>query len=425
MPEYIVHLRKPHDRQREFLESPAKRKIIRAGRRGGKTVGISIGAVQRFLDGRRVLYGAPTTEQVERFWFECCRALAEPIAAGTLDKNETEHTIERPGTENRIRAKTCWNANTLRGDYADWLILDEYQLMAEDTWEDVGAPMLMDNNGDAVFIYTPPSLFASGVSKAKDPRHASKMFKSAQADTTGRWAAFHFTSHDNPYISTEALDDIINDMSPDSYRREILAEDDDIEQSWLVYNAFKSTQIVQPFLLPTTWLDYSGHDFGKANPAALFVSQDPATGQFYIYKDYLPGGGYSANEHTKEFKSITTGRKIIRSVGGNQTTEDDARSLYTEHGWPIYAPKIAKPNAQIDRVIGLMRLNKIYIFSTCKHLLNEIFNCLWELDKEGHTTDKIKDEAQYHLLACLRYLFSDFTPETAVKQAAGQVKRYW
>ena len=43
----------------------------------------------------------------------------------------------------------------LRGDYADELILDEFQLMNEDIWDAVGAPMLLDNNGDASFhLYT-------------------------------------------------------------------------------------------------------------------------------------------------------------------------------------------------------------------------------------------------------------------------------
>ena len=89
----------------------------------------------------------------------------------------TEHTVEKLGTMQRIRAKTAWNADTLRGDFADLLILDEWQLMNESAWEDVGAPMLLDNNGDAIFIYAPPSLKFRSVTKARDPLYAAKMFK--------------------------------------------------------------------------------------------------------------------------------------------------------------------------------------------------------------------------------------------------------
>jgi hypothetical protein len=222
-----IILPRPHDKQAAFIDSPAKRKIIRAGRRGGKTVGVAIYSLQRFFEHKRILYATPTQEQVDRFWYEVKVALAEPIDAGYLYKNETKHIIEVAGTENRIRAKTAWNADTLRGDYADDLILDEFQLMAEDTWDRVGAPMLMDNDGNAIFVYTPPSLRSRSVSKATDPQHAAKMFKRAQQDTTGRWGAFHFTSYENPYISHTAVDEMAQDMTSISYRMEIMAEDVD------------------------------------------------------------------------------------------------------------------------------------------------------------------------------------------------------
>lgn len=222
-----VHQRKPHPAQRRFIDSPAKRKVIRAGRRSGKTTGIAHYAVNHFINGRRVLYATPTADQIERFWYEVKLSLAEPIDAGVYHKNETRHMVERPGTEQRIRAKTAWNADSLRGDYADLLILDEWQLMNEDCWELVGAPMLLDNDGDAIFIYTPPSLRSRSTSKANDPQHAAKLYKKAAADDTGRWEVFHFTSHDNPHISTAALSEITRDMTAVGYRMEILAEDID------------------------------------------------------------------------------------------------------------------------------------------------------------------------------------------------------
>jgi phage terminase large subunit-like protein len=222
-----VSLPEPHSQQRAFIDSTAKRKVIRAGRRGGKTVGTGIFAVEKFLQGRRVLYAAPTQDQIDRFWEVCKRALHKPIEAGIFYKNETRHIIELQGTDQRIRAKTAWNADTLRGDYADVLILDEYQLMDETAWGEVGAPMMLDTNGDAIFIYTPPSVRSASTTKARDKMHAAKFYKKAQADETGRWATFHFSSRDNPHLSTEALDEIAEDMSSLAYRQEILAEDID------------------------------------------------------------------------------------------------------------------------------------------------------------------------------------------------------
>jgi len=138
--------------------------------------------------------------------------LAEPIAAGYVYKNETDRLVELP-TGGRIRAKTAWDADSLRGDYADLLILDEYSLMDPSAWNEVGAPMLLDNDGDAVFIFTP-----------KRRNHAYQFYQRAVQDDTGRWAAFHFTSLDNPYLSLSALAEITHDMTDEAYRQEILAE---------------------------------------------------------------------------------------------------------------------------------------------------------------------------------------------------------
>ena len=66
-----VNLPRPHTKQRGFMRSPAKRKVIVAGRRGGKTTAASMLAVEAALDGKRVLEAAPTADQTGAFWEEC------------------------------------------------------------------------------------------------------------------------------------------------------------------------------------------------------------------------------------------------------------------------------------------------------------------------------------------------------------------
>lgn len=210
--ELTIRLPKPHPKQAQLLRSKAKRKVCCSGRRVGKTTGVAILAVEAMLQGRRVLEAAPVSDQTNAFWAACKKALAEPIAAGIILKNETERILEIPGA-GRIKTKTAFNADTLRGDYADLLILDEYALMDPDAWNEVGAPMLLDNDGDAVFIFTPLR-----------KNHAYHLFLRAQADDSGRWAAFQFTSFDNPHLSREALAEITSDMTDEAYRQEILAE---------------------------------------------------------------------------------------------------------------------------------------------------------------------------------------------------------
>lgn len=223
--EVLVRLPKPHPLQAQFVEQKVARKVVRAGRRGGKTFGVAILACMAFLQGRRVLYATPTSDQFNRFWDLVKQFLGPAVTAGLYLKNENQHTIVMPGTNARIKCKTAWNADSLRGDFADLLILDEYQLMSEDAWSVVGAPMLLDSGGDAVFVYTPPSAGNLVRSKAIDKRHATKLFRRAAADTTGRWRTYTFTSHDNPHLDTVALSEITQDMTKLAYRQEILAEE--------------------------------------------------------------------------------------------------------------------------------------------------------------------------------------------------------
>jgi len=430
----IVHLRPPHLQQAKFIDCLAKRIIIRAGRRSGKTVGIAIKAVIAFLQGRRVLYAAPTSEQTDRFWYEVTIALAEAIKASVYVLNKAERYIEKPGTLNRIKAKTAWDADSLRGDYADLLILDEWQLTNEDAWEVVGAPMMIDHNGDAVFIYTPPSLRSAGISKAHDPRHAAKMFKAAGEDGTGRWARFHFTSYDNPYLSPEGLAEVIKDMSRTAHRQEILAEDDELFASHLVYGVWDEAVCKIPrFEIPLDWPVYSGHDFGSANPAALFwarvrlplpkgTSAHLRLNDFVVFREYLPGVGKSTALNVQAFQDITKGRTVKASAGGSHQ-EDGSRGDYSKSGWPIQEPPIGAEGGpslkrQIDRVLAIMELNKWHVFDDLVFYLAELNSCTWKYDKDGNKTNDIDDDARFHLCACARYglSLSDFTPETVVQR---------
>jgi hypothetical protein len=89
--------------------------------------------------------------------------------------------------------------------------------------------MLLDNDVDAIFVYTPPSIRSQELSRARDPRHAAKMFKKAFAlqqaaaveGKQSRWEVFHFQREENPHISKETLSEIVNEMSSIAHRQEI------------------------------------------------------------------------------------------------------------------------------------------------------------------------------------------------------------
>lgn len=413
----LVKLRdfRDHPKAQAFIESKALRKMGKTGRRGAKTTAAANIAVGGLLEGKRVVYGTPTSKQLDTFWRECTNATWELVRAGHYSINKTEHTIKRGESENAIVAQTLWNADTARGTYGDIIILDEFQLMNESAWEDVIQPMLVDTNGQAIFIFTPPSLLEPGISKARDPAYASKMYRDHQYDRSGLWECFHWTSHDNPFLSAEGLALAAEGMSRDSYLREIMAEDEDLNPSQVIYRAFNETsQVIPPFDIPAEWPRYSGHDFGTANPSAMFWAHDPTTGYLFGYEEYLPGVGMSTFQNAVEFKRITAGATVLKRVGGSHQ-EDGWRGDFTAQGWPIQEPKILDVNVRIDRVRGMMEKNQIFVFNTCRNWLRERATYLWETDRDGRITDNIRNKSAYHLMDATAYILSDFTPERVAK----------
>jgi hypothetical protein len=241
--------------------------------------------------GRRVLYAVPTQDQADKFWYEVKQALGPAIDAGQLIKNETRRYIEEAGTERRLRCKTAFNADTLRGDYADLLILDEFQMMHESVWDQVGAPMLLDNDGDAVFIYTPPSRRTRHLSRADDKHHAAKLFQHAEQDATERWATFHFTSRSNPHISMAAIDALSADMLQATIRQEIEALDEDEVEGALWKRAeidhYRVSRVPEMIGI-TVGVDPTGSATGDA--CGIVVVGKGVDGQGYVLEDCTVNG---------------------------------------------------------------------------------------------------------------------------------------
>jgi len=176
----------------------------------------------------------------------------------------------------------------------------------------------------------------------------------------------------------------------------------------LVYSAFdEKTCLIPRFDIDKSWLVYSGHDFGLVNPAALFTAQNPGSGDFFHFAEYIPGIKLGYYDHVEAFKAICDGRNVLRRVGGNHNEEGE-RQAYTAQGWPISEPKHSLDKAlQIKMVQGMHRLNKIFVFNDLSNYVREKFSFVVK-------EDTIVNEARFHIMSAERSSMSDLTPETVV-----------
>tara|TARA_Y100000310_G_C20701833_1_gene830675 strand:+ start:821 stop:2185 length:1365 start_codon:yes stop_codon:yes gene_type:complete len=195
----------------------------------------------------------------------------------------------------------------------------------------------------------------------------------------------------------------------------------------LVYDSFDQESVVIRRMWnkpPHDWPCYTGHDFGGANMACLWFAQDPATGYFYAYREYLESGS-NVGGHVQKFKSLSEGENIVKSVGGSQT-EDGWRDAFRMAGWPIQKPKVSVKRVadQIARVYQMHALNKILVFNDLDRYINEKLDFSYDMEDDGETLDTYRNESRYHMMASERYIASDFTPELVISQRAKAWPRY-
>jgi hypothetical protein len=215
-----------HPAQLRVWQSPARFKVVAAGRRFGKTfLGCRVATVAALSDTsysgypvgvtHEVGYIFPTFEQAKRVvWpkFKEFLAPLEPNAQqGTVRMFENTGVIEFSNGA-KIRLLGADNPDSIRGLGFRKAILDEYKDMDPTVWEEIIRPALMDVGGDALFIGTP-----------KGKNHFYELFKRAEADKTGVWEAFSFTSAANTALPEGELAETMRDMSSILIKQEIEA----------------------------------------------------------------------------------------------------------------------------------------------------------------------------------------------------------
>jgi len=232
-----------HDKQKEIVSHPARFKTIRAGRKGGKTAmeveNICYKAMTRasnlrlskteFATGRKVIYIAPTQIQAREIVWAALKNRLHGIGASTEQKLQMVVPNE-DGTTSTIMVGGYENKENYRG------LTDVVHITFDETdtfkgffaaWSDIFRPLFLDTRGSANFIGTP---------KKENPnlRRLEKEFTDRKDA-----ASFHFTSRDNPFISSLEIDDMEKEYEGNrsSYRQEVLAEHVDDTGALFNYSA--------------------------------------------------------------------------------------------------------------------------------------------------------------------------------------------
>ena len=217
----------PHRGQREVHNSAARFKVLRAGRRWGKTRLGVMECLDVAAQGGRAWWVSPTYKTGEVGW-RPLRTLTSKIQGAEVRKSERMIILPTGGS---VTVRSADNPDSLRGDSLDYVVLDECAFMSEDTWTEAIRPSLADRKGSALFISTP-----------KGRNWFFNLWQVAQHETG--WQAFHFTSYDNPFIDDSEIDDAKMLLPETTFLQEFLAEF--VDDASLVFRRIHDAATVTP-----------------------------------------------------------------------------------------------------------------------------------------------------------------------------------
>jgi phage terminase large subunit-like protein len=194
-------------------QDPARFKVIVAGRRCGKSNYAKFRLVIEALGtpNCEVMYVAPTMNQARKIMWKELLEFAHPVLHPKHPPhiNNLEITLINGSV---ISLRGSDRPDTIRGVKLKFVVLDEFADIKPDVWEAIIRPALADLKGDAVFIGTP-----------RGRNHLYDIYKYAEERQDPDWAAWHFTSFDNPTIDPNEIEAAKKSMSSYAFRTEFMA----------------------------------------------------------------------------------------------------------------------------------------------------------------------------------------------------------
>jgi len=268
-------------------------------RRGGKTVA-SINELQkaaltntRTWPPPKYAYIAPYYNQAKRIAWGYAKHYADPIPGREF--NESELKITYP-TGAELRLFGADNPDSLRGDYLDGVVPDEYGDWAPTVWPLVIRPMLSDYNGWAAFIGTP---------KGRNAFH--KLHTEAEADPDN-WFTMRLKASESGLITPAELEDLRRGMSEDQFEQEFECSFDAAIRGAYYAKLLKEAErggrvgffALDPILQIRAYFDIGGPG-RKADAMAIWITQSTPSGPVVL--DYIEGVGQVLGYYVNELRN--------------------------------------------------------------------------------------------------------------------------
>lgn len=322
------HPTRPHAKQDQVLQaidSGTRFILLRAGRKFRKTSLIISRLIEGALEnGLTYPYIAPSKVQAKNIaWNDHIQRILTHFKAQGLPfkVNEVELSVTFPNG-GKIQLYGVENKESLRG-ISNWggIGCDEYDDWSEDIWPLIIRPNLITHKAWAIVAGT--------------PKGKRGMFRMSQS---GIFTEFHFSSYDNPDLSSEELKELESEYQSygeDFYRQEIMAEY--VKPMGVVYGEFNEEKQVQEFSYDSNLPLHVAWDFGVNDPTAMIWLQ-PYGNELRVL-DYYEASDVSIEHfvqvlHAKPYQAVSehigdiAGRARQLNTGTSAVEELEKLGIY-------------------------------------------------------------------------------------------------
>lgn len=373
-----------HPSQATVALDPHRFRVLRCGRRWGKTI-LAIDQMKgrATRSNSRVAYLSNTYQQSRDIAWEQLKKDCRD--AGVLNESRLEIKL----VNNSIIILRGWESvETLRGQAFDLIVIDEVASMNNFwvNWQEVLRPTLTDRKGEAIFISTPKGL--------------NHFYDLANQELTDKdFKSFHFTSWDNPHLDREELERAKETLPKDRYLQEYEASFQ--KTQGLAIPEFSREKHLYEELPQGDYEKLAGVDFGYVHPAAV-----PE-----IYWD-----GKKLRVDDEWYKTGRTDAQIAEYVASCKfkaiyPDPENAGGIEELRRREVNVREVKKGKGSIVEGIQMIRelfLNKqLLINKRCINLISELESYAYEESKKSEVPIKEND----HLIDALRYVVLSLFPK--------------
>ncbi|MBO9699254.1 MAG: hypothetical protein J7604_03540 [Sporocytophaga sp.] len=391
-----IEIKKPHEGQRQVLDSLSRFKVVCCGRRFGKTELAKRRLIlQGYQNGKSVGYFCPTNKMLSKQW----NAIVKTLSPVILKKDEHFRSLLLK-TGGIIDFWSLENFDTIRGQAYHEAIIDEAAYVEDllDIWEKTIRPTLTDYRGSATFLSTPNG-FDNDFKKLFDFQ-----------EKFNNWESFKMPTWTNPRIPIDEIEEAKLQLPLDVFRQEYEA-DFILFTGKLFMDHFRPDVHIDADVTLIPHLEvYLAFDF-NITPSCLIIQK--SQGSLHVIRE-IHEPGWDLFRLCSELRSDYGNHNLIingdaSGYARNALTQGNINAYdiisselgrdFEDFNVPSHNPSYINSRLQCNWVLKNI---SVKIHPSCKRLLHDIQSCKID-EKQSIETWKKKNPEDGHVFDCYRY----------------------